>query len=131
MEYLPSPSLQEHLPAIGEVVRPGEIDAPLGRERHGPVEGDDLAGIGSRQVARVPDAGSVEQSHPDLLVLEPDLGAGDDAPVALAVECDLHVLFPALEDAHGDRVAVSDEVEDEVLAGEIGPSRGGAEWRRA
>lgn len=72
----------------------------------------------------MPDAGSFEQSHPDLLVLEPDFGAGDDAPVALAVKFNLHVLFSALEDAHGDRVAVSDEVEGDVLAGEIGPVEG-------
>src|SRR4029077_17807641 len=58
--------LEEHVPAVEEVERVGEVDPPVGGEGHLPAERDDLADLAALQGRRVPKARALEEGDPDL-----------------------------------------------------------------
>ncbi len=102
--------MQKHFPAVGQTVRAREIDAPLGRERHLPIKGSDLAGVVGREFAGVPDVRAFQDRNPDLLTFKADLRTGYGARVGLASERQFHVLLPVLEHVHGYRFARPSQV---------------------
>src|SRR5262249_302327 len=119
-ELAPLLRLEEHVPAVEELERVGEVDAPVRRERHLPAERHHAAPVLAVERLRVPDAVALDQGQPDLAGLpELDLGAGEGPLLAAAREREPDVLVAMLEHGHHDRVVLSPEVKEEVLAGRL------------
>ena len=77
--------LEEHVPAIEQVERVGEIDPPVGGEGHLPTKRDDFADLAALEGRRVPKPRALEEGDPDLPALRAvlDLRTREGARVAL------------------------------------------------
>ena len=64
----------------------------------------------------MPNLGPFEQRHPDLLAFEADFRPGNRPRVAFARKRHFHIVLPVLEHAQGDGLALSPEVQKEVVA---------------
>src|SRR5262249_49971211 len=106
--------LEEHVPAVDEVERVGEIDPPVDAEGHLPAKRDDLADLAALEGRRVPKPHALEERDPDLPALRAvlDLRAREGARVALTRDREHDVLRAVLEDRHHDRITLSREVEE-------------------
>src|SRR5262249_54462130 len=111
--------LQEHYPAVRQVVGPRKVHTPLGREGHLPSERNDCARITWVHVVPVPDGGGFQQRSPNLLALEADLRAGHHALLPRAGERHLNVVLLILENTQADGIPFTRQMENEVLTGQF------------
>ena len=104
---------------LAQLVGALPVHAPLGGERRGPVQGNDLTGFVPADVAMVPDAGSFEHGHPHLAVAVIDVATGDQPLLVFARQRNLGVLLAAIGHRHHDAIAIGQQMHQEVLAGQF------------